>query len=198
MTDRRTWLVARREIREATRATSFRVTLVLSAVALAAIIVIANLGDDGDDPERVVVAGTDAGAAAVERRRGGRRRRRGDHVRRDDAAAAAVPDGDADVAVTADGARILTEEELDLSDGSSLANLVNVLRADLALENGLRAAGLSPEEAAAVRATPPPDVEAIDADPADEVDSERVATAMVTNILLFLMLQTYGSGCSRR
>ena len=110
----------------------------------------------------------------------------------DEAARAAVLDGDADVAVTADGTRILTEDELDLTDGSSLATLVNVMRADLALENGLRAAGLSPEQAAEVRATPPPDVEALAAEPADEVDSSRVGTALVTNILLFLMLQTYG------
>ena len=69
-------------------------------------------------------------------------------------------DGDADVAVSADGTRISTEDELDLTSGSTLATLVNVLRADLALENGLRAAGLSPDEAAEVRAAPPPDVEA--------------------------------------
>ena len=102
-------------------------------------------------------------------------------------------DGDADVAITADGARILTEDELDLTSGSSRATLVSVLRADLALENGLRAAGLSPEQAAEVRSTPPPDVEALAAEPDDEVDAERVGTALVTNILLFLMLQTYGS-----
>ena len=89
-------------------------------------------------------------------------------------------------------ARIFTEDELDLTGGSSLATLVNVMRADLALENGLRTAGLSPEQAAEVRATPPPDVEALAADPADEVDPSRVGTALVINILLFLMLQTYG------
>ena len=44
---------------------AFRVTLVLSAIALAAIIVIANLGRDGDEVERIVVAGPDA-AARVE------------------------------------------------------------------------------------------------------------------------------------
>ena len=109
----------------------------------------------------------------------------------DEATRAAVLDGDADVAVASDGTRILTEEEFDLTDGSSLATLVNVMRADLALENGLRAAGLSPEQAAEVRATPRRNVEALDADPADEVDTSRIGTALVTNILLFLMLQTY-------
>jgi ABC-2 type transport system permease protein len=194
MSDAPTWLVARREIREAVRATSFKVMLIISVVALAAIIVIANLGGDDEDPERVAYVGTEAGAAAIERL--------GDAtgidvevttVADDAAARAAVLDGDADVAVAADGTRIFTEDELDLTDGSTRATLVNVMRADLALENGLRTAGLSPEEAAEVRATPPPDVEALAADPEDEVDTSRIGTAIVTNILLFLMLQTYGS-----
>ena len=193
MADNRTWLVALREVREATRTNSFRITLAISVVALAVIIVISNLGNDDDDPERVAYVGTDAGAAAIEDI--------GEAigvdvavttVASDDEARAAVLDGDADVAVAADGARIFTEDELDLTSGSSRATLVSVLRAELALENGLRAAGLSPEEAAEVRSAPPPDVEALAAEPDDEVDSERVGTAMITNILLFLMLQMYG------
>ena len=193
MADNRTWLVALREVREATRTNSFRITLAISVVALAVIIVISNLGNDDDDPERVAYVGTDAGAAAIEDI--------GEAigvdvavttVASDDEARAAVLDGDADVAVAADGARIFTEDELDLTSGSSRATLVSVLRAELALENGLRAAGLSPDEAAEVRSAPPPDVEALAAEPDDEVDSERVGTAMITNILLFLMLQMYG------
>ena len=58
--ERPVWLVAKREIREATRATAFKVTLIISAVALAAIIVIANLGGGGTDTQDVVVAGPDA------------------------------------------------------------------------------------------------------------------------------------------
>src|SRR4051794_32693413 len=58
--DRPTAMIAEREIREATRATAFRVTLVISAVALAAIIVVANLGSRGPGTEHVVVSGADA------------------------------------------------------------------------------------------------------------------------------------------
>lgn len=188
-------LVAAREIREATRATSFRVTLVISAVALAAIIVIANLGSGSDRPERIVVAGPDAPARVEPIRQLGAAV--GTDVvvtvAPDDAAAATtVRDGDADVAISSDGARLTTDEELDLTDSSSLATLVNVLRADLALENGLRAAGLTPDEAAAVRASPPPSVESLQADPDADADSSRQATATITNILLFILLQTYG------
>lgn len=195
LAERPTTLVALREIREATRAMSFRVTLILSAVALAAIIVIANLGSDGDDAERIVVAGPDAATRVEPIEQLGVAIGIDLDVTTapdDDAATAAVADGDADVAISADGTRLTTEEELDLTDGSNLTTVVNVLRADLALENGLRAAGLSPEEAAAVRATPPPAVEALQTEPADDVDSSRVATATITNILLFLLLQTYG------
>ncbi len=195
LTDRPTSLVALREIREATRATTFRVTLLLSAIALAAIIVIANLDRDSDQVERIVVAGPDAAARVEAIEQLGQAVGVDVEVAAtadDAAAAAAVADGDADVAVSADGTSLTTEEELDLGDGSELSNLVNVLRADLALDNGLRAAGLSADEAAAVRATPPPDVVAIETAPPDEVDSQRVATATITNILLFLLLQTYG------
>ncbi len=195
LSDRPTALVALREIREATRATTFRVTLILSAIALAAIIVIANLDRDGNEVERIVVAGPDAAARVEAIEQLGQAVGVDVEVAAaaDDAAAtAAVADGDADVAVSADGTSLTTQEELDLGDGSELSNLVNVLRADLALDNGLRAAGLSADEAAAVRATPPPDVVAIETAPADEVDSQRVATATITNILLFLLLQTYG------
>ena len=135
--------------------------MILSAIALAAIIVIANLDRDGNEVERIVVAGPDAAARVEAIEQLGQAVGVDVEVvtTADDAAAtAAVADGDADVAVSADGTSLTTEEELDLGDGSELSNLVNVLRADLALDNGLRAAGLSADEAAAVRASPPPDV----------------------------------------
>ncbi|MET0457691.1 MAG: ABC transporter permease [Ilumatobacteraceae bacterium] len=189
-----TALVAGREIREATRTTSFRVTLIISAIALAAIIVLANLGGDSEDTETVVVAGPDAPARVEPIEQLGRAVGIAVSVQvapDDAAAAAAVRDGDADLAVSADGARLTTDDAVDLSDGSSLATLVNVLRSDLALENGLRAAGLTADEAAAVRASPPPSVDALQAGD-DDADSGRQATATITNILLFILLQTYG------
>ena len=95
----------------------------------------------------------------------------------DAAAAAAVRDGDADVAVSADGSRLTTDEPLDLAGDSQLARVVNVVRANLALDNGLRAAGLSPEQAAEVRESPPPAMDALRPASTDEVDPARRATA---------------------
>jgi ABC-2 type transport system permease protein len=193
--ERPTILVAERELREATRARSFRISVVISAAALAAVIVIANLAGDDERSVDVVVAGADAAevAPAVVRV--------GDAVgivfetttvADDEAARAAVDDGDADVAVLTDGAALVTDEPVDLSGGSTLATAVNALRADLALENGLRAVGLAPEEAAEVRATQPPPVDSLQPAEAND-DGSRTGVALITNILLFIMLQTYGS-----
>jgi ABC-2 type transport system permease protein len=189
-------LVAEREIREAMRARSFRVSMILSAVALAAIIVIAKIaGGDDDRSVDVVVAGpTAADALPLIQQLGDTVGIRFDVTTApDDAAArAAVGDGGADVAVLAGGAGLTTDRPVDLSDGSTLATAVNALRANLALENGLRAVGLGDAEVAQVRATEPPPVDSVR--PAKRgTDSSRAGVALVTNILLFLMLQTYGS-----
>jgi len=188
-------LVAEREIREATRATAFRVTLIISAVALAAIIVLANLGGRGSETQDVVVAGPGAAsrvrgieqlgaAAGLEMRVS--------TVPDDATARAAVDDEQADVAVSADGTELTTRQPVDLEGDSRLATLLNVLRPSLALDNGLRAAGLTPDQAATVRDTSPPEVTSVRPADEDEIDSSKIATAAITNILLFLMLQTYG------
>jgi ABC-2 type transport system permease protein len=189
-------LVAEREIREAMRARSFRISMILSAVALAAIIVIAKIaGGDDDRSVDVVVAGpTAADAVPAIQQLGDTVGIRFDvTTASDDAAArAAVGAGGADVAVLAGGEGLTTDRPVDLSDGSTLATAVNALRANLALENGLRAVGLGDAEVAQVRATEPPPVDSVR--PAKRgTDSSRAGVALVTNILLFLMLQTYGS-----
>ena len=194
--ERATSLVAQREIREAVRARSFRISIILSAAALAAIIIIAKVAGGNDERSvDVIVAGPSATetAPAIQQL--------GDTVgirfdvttAPDDAAArTAVRDGDADVAVLAGGNGLTTDRPVDLADSSTLATAVNALRANLALENGLRAVGLGDAEVAQVRATEPPPVDSVR--PAERgADTSRAGVALVTNILLFLMLQTYGS-----
>jgi ABC-2 type transport system permease protein len=110
----------------------------------------------------------------------------------DDAATAAVSADQADVAVLAGGATLATEDPVDLTEDSTLATAVNVLRADIALEHGLEALALAPDQTAQVRAAELPPVESLQ--PGDNGDdTSRSGVAVVTNILLFLMLQTYGS-----
>ncbi len=189
------WLVAKREIREATRATAFRVTLIISAVALAAIIIVANLGNGGTDTQDVVISGPEASTTAAGIEQLGQAAGldlRVLTVADDTAARAAVDDEQADLAVSADGATLTTRKPVDLEGDSKLATLINVLRPSLALDNGLRAAGLTPDQAATIRDAPPPDVTSVRGEDPNEIDTSRIATATITNILLFIMLQTYG------
>src|SRR5687768_16678843 len=103
--ERPTALVAWREIRAETRATSFRVTLVISAVAIAAILITANLGDDEPDVRHVVAAGADAARVESLRQLAAAA---GIPIevaaaRDDEAARAALEQGEADVAIAGDG-----------------------------------------------------------------------------------------------
>lgn len=190
-------LVAKREITEAFRARSTRILLAISAIAVAAIVVIAHFAAGDDDTPRtdLAVVGqptaseTDAYQAL------------GDALGTDlvvtaypddDAARAAVTDG-ADLAILDGGTTLLTEDPIDLTaNDSTLATVVNVMRSDLALTTGLADAGLDAADIAEVRSAPLPDVESVNADDPDEIDGGRVGLAVVTNVLLFLLLQTYG------
>lgn len=190
-------LVAMREITEALRARSTRILLAISAVAVAAIVVIANFaaGDDGTPTTDIAVvgppsAGETAAYGAI-----------GDAIGTnivvtpysDDAAARSAVDDGADVAIVDDGATLVTDEPVDLTAGdSTLATVINVLRSDLALSSGLAEAGLDDDAIADVRDTPLPTVESLHADDDDSIDTGRVGLAVIMNVLLFLLLQTYG------
>ncbi|WP_117000018.1 ABC transporter permease [Desertimonas flava] len=190
-------LVAKREITEAFRARSTRILLAISAVAVAAIVVIAHFaaGDDDTPTTDLAVVGEPTAAEA------GAYEALGDALGTnlvvtpyaDDAAAReAVSDG-ADLAILDDGATLLTEDPVDLtSNDSTLATVINVLRSDLALSIGLADAGLDAADIAAVRSTPLPDVESVNPEDPNETNSGRIGLAVVTNVLLFLLLQTYG------
>jgi ABC-2 type transport system permease protein len=195
LVDRSTWLVAKRELTEGFRAKSFRIVLAISAIAVAALVVIFNLASSSggsvtdivivgapseSDAARITAVGDAIGTDA-----------RISSVEDDDDARAEVAAGDADLAILGSGEELLTDEHLDLDGDSKLAVIVNVLRSELALAQGLRDAGLSPDEADAVRAGEPPAVTSIQPEE-DEPDPGRTSTTIVMNILLFLMLQTYG------
>ena len=193
--DRSTWLVAKREPTEGFRAKSFRIVLAISAIAAAGLVVIFNLtSNSGRSVTDIVIVGAPAEADAARIIAVGDAI--GTDVRVSNAptdhdARAEVASGTADLAVLDGGSGLLTDEHLDLDGDSKLAIIVNVLRSELALTEGLVDAGLSEEEAAAVRASEPPAVTSIK--PAKgEADPGRTSTTIVMNILLFLMLQTYG------
>lgn len=196
--DSPTGLVAKREITEAFRAKATKILLAVSAVAVVVLVVIAHFASGSDESTTsLVISGT---ASADEQRT---YEAIGDAVGTrlsvttvaDDAAArAAVGDGNVDVAIVGrDGERsLVTDRPVDLDGSSTLATVVNVLRSNLALSDGLAGAGLSPDEVAAVRDTPLPAVDSVRGEEQDDVDSSRIGLAIVMNVLLFLLLQTYG------
>lgn len=189
-----TLLVARREVAQALRSKGTKILLAVSVAAVVALVVIARVVS-GSDPSTTRVAVIDAAAAGSGAVNGAGDPAFGtdiEVVAVADAAAArrAVDDGDADLAVLADGT-IVTRRPVDLGGSSTLAAVVNAVRADVALTRGLGAAGLTTDQIAAVRVTPPPDVVSLYPS-AGGADSGRVGPAMVMNVVLFLLLQTYG------
>lgn len=193
-------LVAGREIREATRSKALKITLTLSVVAVAAIIVISHLaaGDTGSSSAAPFgfVSGTDTPTDAdrlVEVTQ-----RIGEPITvqdfaTDDAALAALDDGTVDVVILGDARAIVTAEPLDAAVDSGLARAVIVVADDLALRAGLVDAGVPTGDLDRATRHPPPPLQSRRPN-ADQTDNGgRVGAAIATNILLFLMLQTYGS-----
>jgi ABC-2 type transport system permease protein len=193
--DRPVALVARREITEGLRSKGFWILLAVSVLAVAAIVTIANLASGSSQSTiDVVVVGQPASSDVARYDEiGAAIGTRIDIVTAvdDDAARAAVSSGDADLALLADPVTIVVDEPLDADDNSDLAAVVNVLRSNLALTEGLEAAGLSADEIATALSHQPPPVESLD-DDATDGSSGRVGTAIFINIALFLLLQTYG------
>ena len=197
--DRPVGLVARREVSEGFRSKGFWILLGVSAVAVAAIIVIANLTGGSDESTIDLAVVGEPGPAAVDRYDdiGAAIGTQIDvaSVDDDDAARDAVSTGDADLALLEGASVIVVDEPLDEGEDASsdLVAVVNVLRSDIALTEGLTEAGLSPEEITTALSHEPPAVESLSAgDDADDDNGGRVGTAIIINIALFLLLQTYG------
>ena len=189
-------LVARREVSEGFRSKGFWILLAISVVAVAAIITIANLaGGSSESTVDLAVVG-DPDPAAVDRYEAiGAAIGTSIDVSTvaDDAAARdAVENGDADVALLDEATTIVVEEPIDADDTSDVATVVNVLRSDIALTQGLTEVGMSQQEIAAALSHDPPAVESLDGGEPGDDDGGRVATAVIINIALFLLLQTYG------
>lgn len=197
MSDSAIALVAKREISEAFRAKSTKILLVVSVIAIAAVIVIANLAsrDSTNELTLGIVGTVSAEQTASAEALGAAIGSELDVVplADDDAAHAAVGDGDVDLAVLDGASALLTDKPLADDDTSTLAVLINVLRSDLALTNGLTAAGLDPAQIETVRNSPPPAMQSVQpADADDEENGARLGTAITISILLFVMLQMYG------
>jgi ABC-2 type transport system permease protein len=196
LVDRPVGLVARREVSEGFRSKGFWILLGVSLIAVAAIILIANVASGTSDSEIDLAVVGQADPAAVERYDAIGSAIGTDinvsSVDDDAAARAAVSAGDADLALLDGASVIVVEEPIDADDDSDLAAFVNVLRSDIALAAGLAEAGLSPDEIAAAVSHEPPAVESLDVAAGTDDEGDRVGAAIFINIALFLLLQTYG------
>jgi ABC-2 type transport system permease protein len=185
-------LVATREIRERTRRRMFWVVLLLSALAVAAVIVVPKLvSGSGTTPVGVVdgvpgyVAPTIHGAA------------RGANVEvsvraapDDRTARAWVRSGRVDLAVLHDGSLLVKTTPTDGDSGDG-ARLTRAVREALRVQGGLADAGLSGSEAASALSAPAPALHVLEQ--RDVQQAGRQGTALVANILLFILLQVYGT-----
>ena len=138
MIERPVALVARREISEGFRSKGFWILLAVSAIAVAAIIIIANLTSGSDESSIDLAVVGEPGTAAVDRYNaiGAAIGTEIDVSSVDDdaAARAAVETGDADLALLEGASVILVDEPLEGEDaGSDLVAVVNVLRSELPL-----------------------------------------------------------------
>jgi ABC-2 type transport system permease protein len=104
-----------------------------------------------------------------------------------DAARAAVRDGDADVALTAEGAAGTLYVAADR--GGTFPALVSQAVLSVTLTDRLAAAGLAPEQIAAIRATPPPEQVPV----GRVADEGRAGVGFAVGIVLYLALILAGT-----
>jgi ABC-2 type transport system permease protein len=190
-------LVAAREIRERVRARSFQITTLLVALAVAAAIVIPNLGDDGPGSVRLGQVGTLTAATREAAEAAGRLA--GVRVE----LVALADTGAAEGALRADEVDLALLEradskglELTVNDrpdeDSELGRFTAAVSQSLGLQSRLEQAGLQPEVAGAALRAPPLPLRALEA-PTPERQRQAGPLGFMTAIVLFLMLIQYGT-----
>ena len=191
-TDRPVALVASRDIRERLRKKSFWWILLLSAMAIAAVVVVPKLLADDGRTKVAVVGGAPAFAkAAVTAAADGTDLKVTGFVAGNDAAARSWVRSDrVQLAVLSDGSLVVLHTIADADSGAT-AQLARAVRESLRVQGGLAAAGLDPKQSAAALGAAPPELRVLE--PSDEEQAGRQGTALVANILLFILLQIYGT-----
>jgi ABC-2 type transport system permease protein len=186
-------LVAGREIRERTRAKSFKITTIISLLAVAAAVIVPHvLSSKNKTVLSVGLVGQLPGP--VEDAVRGTTGLTGVKVRTvtvpDRASAEAqIRQGQLDVAVTGDA--VIVKRTFSDTDTSSRAQLTRALASSLGLLRGLQANAIDVSAAQRALASPPVPVQGLVA-PTPTRDSQRT-TALLGNILLYVFLSLYGT-----
>jgi ABC-2 type transport system permease protein len=179
-------LVATRDLRERLRTKAYRISSVLTAVLVVAVVVVPKLvGDDGPVVREVAVVGRlDAPAQEAVRAAASAEGAAVRFVEVPDEAAAveAVRDGAVDLAIV-DGSVVVRQ-----ADDAGFEQLV---ASALGQQAALEEAGVPPDEVEAVLSRTAP-VESLEP-PADAQDEGRTAVAFVASLLLYTFLSLYGA-----
>jgi ABC-2 type transport system permease protein len=184
-------LVATREIRERVRSRVFRITTVLSAAIVAALIVVPHINEKPKTYDVGLVGTIDPAIRASIDTIG---RVIGATVHVHDVASAEdardeVRGGKLDV-VLVDGRRLIVDSPVDLRRITGRVRLVVAVSESARLQTALTDAGLSSAQAAQVLRRPPLPVDALGK--AKPSDTDQVTT-VVGVIAIFIFFQTYGS-----
>ena len=183
-------LVAGREIQQRLRSRAFIVFTLLIAVAIIGIGVISRLtSESGPDQVTIgVVGAAPAGLQAALEQAGAAQDLALDLASfpASPAAEAALRDGDVVAVLDTEAGRVVFHTSVDPAVNSALAQAWASVRAEEAAET----AGLSPDQAAAILAPAP--LGEVVLDPEDEGEGVGRAVGVLTAILLFVSVSTFG------
>ena len=185
-------LVAMREIRERLRSRVFRVSTIIGAAVICALIVIPTLNQDKVKTYDVGLVGVSDPVivAAVQNVGPAIGAQVHVHVVADaDTATRRVRSGRLDMALI-DGQRVVINDPLNRSRVSTRLKLVTAVSEAARLQTALTDAGLTPEQAAAAISHPPLPVNALGH---QKQDSNDEFTNFVGVVAIFIFFQQYGS-----
>jgi ABC-2 type transport system permease protein len=190
------WLIAGREIRERLQGRLLRVVTVLTALLVAAAVVVPSLISHSTSPTRIGLVGTTAQALAPQLDRTARAVRT--PIRVEDLADVATARAelragrlDVALAVSGSGAHMQVKRTLPASTRALLTETLAVAR----LHDVLAAAGVRPATVAAALAPVPVTVSALTHPPADE--TARYIAAIAAALLMYVSLAMYGTAVAQ-
>ncbi|HEX3706706.1 MAG TPA: ABC transporter permease [Mycobacteriales bacterium] len=186
-------LVADREIRQRLRGRTFRVTTLITLLAVGAAIVIPTIGHGGADKSKVAITGTLTAQEQSVIRTAGRQVGATVEILDEPSSEAAIADvrhGKVDLAVLA-GEQVIVDHALTASDDSTEAQAARTIALLLARDNAVTTAGLTPQQIATIGHIQPLPIRGLTS-PKGGSSSDQ-GTATIGLILLFFMLSQYGT-----
>jgi ABC-2 type transport system permease protein len=186
-------LVAEREIRQRLRGRIFRVTTLITLLAVGAAIVIPTLGGSSSNTGEVGVTGTLTNQVRTAIHTAASQVGATVKIVPEPSTAVAfaeVRNGTLDLAVL-DGSQVIVSHTLTSSDDSDDANAARAIALLLAEDQAFQAAGLTPSQTTTISGIQPLPIRGLA--PAKGGSSSDQGTATIGLILLFFMLSQYGT-----